>query len=443
MEQTSYVPSRESELVNVLILIDQDTYDLISDGRPVIPKYSHDKNLLQFAHEAIRKGYSVYFSPVQQRRDLAPNKCLSKIYPEIEINFIDSRDVTFDIVVSVFPESLNIRSYYPDAVIVAIHAAVQWVETPENLGGQYLHDLITALRYNVDFIITQNERMRDLLAASYALIAKWPYLDRILVCPLGIVEAERREVLDRRETRRQMRVADDQVAIINSGGVWRWTDFSAFLQAFCIYVRQRPKTKLVLFIMGLCQPGNMDHDEYLKGVEETLYQNRDLVGDKIRIINDWRAASGVVKSYTAAADVGLNLNKESLENWQSYRLRFLDYMYYGVPVINTLGDAVSISHSEALYPCQAGNVQSYVRALRSVEENRSLRIAKSGAMKKIAAEFDSERTYGAALEKIVQMGRRPTGDFATWKETVLDYTIGSSKAEFSNALKEKILSFIR
>lgn len=421
----------------VLLLIDQVTLPYLVDGQPPTALFSHDKNLFQFAHEALRRGWTVMLSAAQADAATRPSWVVRQVYPTWlqDREPIPYPEVGPHIVVAVFPEALNIRRHFPHPKIVAIHAAIHFVENPERFPAQYVFDLITAVRYNIDFILTQNARMAEILYVFYNLMAKWPYPERILVSPLGIVEEERRVAAEVPATRAEMGLADGELAIINAGGVWRWTDFNTFLEAFGEHCDAVPDTKLRLFVMGLLQPTNIDHAAYITQTEALLYRFRALLGRQVTVYNHWDDAARRVRAYTASSDLGLNVNKPSFENWQSYRLRFLDYMAAGVPVINTRGDLSSEAAGGAhAFAVDAGDVRSYRAVLDAIAANPGLVGERAAMMRALARDFDSRNTYGAALDRIAEMPRRPGGDHGHWGDCVLDYAANHIRREYRERL---------
>ncbi len=419
--------------LRVLLLIDEITLPYLIDGQPPAAPFSHDKNLFQFAHEALRRGWTVMVSAAQPDARTRPTWEVRQVYPiwQQDRTPIDYADVKPHIVAAVFPEALNIRAHFPHPKIVAIHAAIHFVEDPQRFKAQYVFDLITAVRYNIDFILTQNARMAEILHVFYNLMAKWPYQDRIIVAPLGIVEEERRVRPDVAAVRVDMGLSPGETAIINSGGVWRWTDFNSFLEAFGEHAQGSPGSALRLFVMGLLQPTNIDHGTYVEQTEALLWRFRELMGSRITVYNHWDDAARRVRAYTASSGIGLNVNKPSLENWQSYRLRFLDYMAAGVPVINTRGDLLSETGGGAhAFLVDAGDVRSYRAVLDAIAAEPGLVAERAAGMRALARDFDSRNTYGAALDQIARTPRRPAGDDAQWGDCVLDYAGNHIRAEY-------------
>jgi hypothetical protein len=376
---------------------------------------------------------------------------VTAVYPywKQESHTLSRAEVEPDVVVSVFPEALNVKHLYPNAKIVAIIPAIHWAESPERFPGQYVHDLITACRYHIDFFITQNERMKDILHMMMEFLAKWPHRNRILVAPLGIVDEEIRSLPNRSQIRAEMGLKHNDIAIVNSGGVWRWTDFNCFFDAFCTHVKSR-RSRIRLYVMGVKQPMNFDHENYTDEFESLVEKHRDVIGSNVVIFNDWDAASKIVKAYTLGSDIGLNVNKPSLENWQSYRIRFLDYLYFKMPVINTYGDEISDRYPDAVFRAEAGNKQSYLAILSAIEVGARTLERKRQRMAQIAEYYSSCRTYGPVVDHILSAPGRNPGDYEQWGQSLIDYTnqIASvevrhrAREELRNSITNKILKLI-
>jgi glycosyltransferase involved in cell wall biosynthesis len=425
----------------VLLLLDEPTLDGLRDGEAPTAVYSHDRNLFQFAHEALRRGWLVAVSPAQGDPARRPGFLVHAVYPAWRHagSALNATEWRPDIVASVHPEALNLRHHFPAAKLVAIHPAVQWTENPLPFQSQYTFDLITAIRYNIDVILAQNARMADLLRVAYGLLARWPYDDRIVVAPLGIVAEERRALPPVAQTRLDMGLPPDAIAIVNAGGVWRWTDFNVFLEGFAAHVEARPDTKLRLFVMGLLQPSNTDHAAYIAETESLLYRHRAMLGASIFVYNIWEDASRRVHGCAAASQLGLNVNRDTLENWQSHRLRMLDYMAAGLPVIQTHGDTLAEASDGAhAFLVRPGDAAGYRATLDTIDGRPELLAGKAAAMRRLARAYDSRATIGAALDAIDSLPRRPDGDHGTWGECVLDYASAHFRSETRARMRERL-----
>ena len=393
---------------SVILLIDDPAYLPLVEGQaPVVP-YSHDQHLLQFGHESLRKGYDVYV--VTSAGTVTQ---IQSFYPFVKIGSVTTAPVDPAFVVVVSPESLSLRARYPRAKIVGILPGTIWLEDPAKLSTRWMYGFLTAARTQIDCYLTQNTRMVELANAMFRSIARVDLRNRMLICPLGIVAEQQRLLPPRTVIRTEMGLGVDDIAFINAGGPWSWTDYNTSLRAFCAVVRGG-MTHIKFYVMGLKQSGNVEHDSYLAETRAILADHADLIGRNLIVCEDWREASEKVMRFTAGADIGINANRDSAEAWQSYRLRFLDYMKAGLPVINSIGDDLgSHAAADAVYPAQAGDVESYAAAIKLAATDHVLRQHKAAAMRRCATQFDSRQTYGAIIGPLAAM---PPRDFKNPRE---------------------------
>ena len=407
--------------MQVLVLLDGIQFPLLKEGEPPIFNYSHDKNVFQFAHEALRQGHDVYMTAAQEPHDSRTNFEVFSAYPVWRSGRQrTTAELAPDIVISVFPDALNVRDTFPSAKIVSIIPALHWVEDPGLFDADYMLRMISAARYHIDYFVTQNSRMKQILYFMVHLLAKFPYEDRILVAPQGIVPEVRRSVPDRAKLRTELGLNDDNIMIINSGGIWKWTDFCTFFEAYVAFTKERPEHRFRLYVMGITQEFNHDHKEYTDRFRALLSEHREKLGDKLVMFEDWAEAGKLVQAYTSIADLGLNVSQDTLEAWQSYRMRFLDYLYFGFPAINTRGDDLSVRHPEVVFPVTPGDVETYIDVLRRIDAAPELLEQKRAAVRDLAKAYDSRETYGKLVERLQKLPRRAVGDYQAWSPSLID-----------------------
>jgi hypothetical protein len=181
--------------------------------------------------------------------------------------------------------------------------------------------------------------------------------------------------------------------------------------------------------MGFKQNDNMDHDAYIAETKAILAAHADLVGSSLIVFEDWEEASAKTAAYCQAADIGLSLNRDTAENWQSYRLRVLEYIKAGIPVLCTTGnDLADHDAHEAAYIARSGDVASYEAALRLAATDHSLRRQKAEAMKKIAKNFSSRETYGRMIDRL---DTSPPRDFTNPQEVLFPVALDFPVPEVS------------
>ena len=418
---------------SVVLLFEQRTMPHLVDGQPPVVPFSHDQPQLHFGHESLRKGFKVYFASSAQIFGNKPNVVeITQIYPLFKTkpkSVLSIKKLSPDFITIALPSIAGKRTLCPKAKFIGFIPSSIPLEAPKLFSSEWIYGHMMAARNYMDFFVTQNGRMADLVSSFFCCFARVDLQERILPAHLGIVK-EQRQIFPPLETiRADMGLGPKDVAFINAGGPWRWTDYNTFLRGFCRVVRSGV-TNIKFYVMGFKQPGNIDHDEYIAETKAILAENADLIGKNIIVYEDWHKASTKVVQFTHAADVGVNVSKDTAENWQSYRVRFLEYMKAGIPVINTTGDYLSANDAaEAIYLVKAGDIPSYEIAIRDAATNHAKRKQKTEEMRRVAEQFDSRNTYGTLIDKLIEMPKR---DFAHPKEWIEPFPF-----ELSSAMERK------
>lgn len=202
-------------------------------------------------------------------------------------------------------------------------SAIHWVEEPKRIENI----LIKSLNFNK--IITTNEIMKQ-----YCLYYYERYLEKkeINNIPLGILEDEYDLFISVRNELRKKMELENKIVIINSGGVWGWTDMITFLKSFV-----KIKKNFVLIIPGIKQPSNTSPQnvEIYNQILEILRDNKENI-----IYNEWSSRKKVLE-YLSISDIGLNVNKDCFESYLSSRVRCFDYINFSLPIITTEQDELS------------------------------------------------------------------------------------------------------
>lgn len=385
-------------------------------GRPPYAAYSHFTHCFLIAHEAIRTGWKVYF----YQANGGPCVQISQIYPEGKIiDVVDFADPEFepDIIFAVnSPAMLAImQQKKPKSIGAFIINAHYWLE-----GETHRSDIVEWLRVgiarNIDFVLTQNERMQDLAYYLMSLIGRWHWRDRIIAAPntfaRPMVEIENAKY-DRTEIRKQMGVSSEDIVIINSGGPWSWTDTDSFALAFAQVLREGAK-RLRYIQMGIIQKDNAPQQKILPFWEKYLQDNEDLCQEgKIKIFTDWAEASACLPGWNYGADIGLNVSKDTAENYQSHRVRLMDYAKAGLPVLNTTGNYyATYDAKDAVMLAEPGNIESYRQLLWQLERGEINLAEKRTGMLAFRETIMSDHQIPPVLEHMVNTGRIPRTDRA-------------------------------
>ncbi|MFN3805982.1 hypothetical protein [Asticcacaulis sp.] len=379
---------------------------------------SHDFNLFQFGHHALSEGHDVVFLSTSSYYNGETLGSIKGIYPNLEIYTESFRtdDVKPDILLS---NHIQVFAWgqAPYAKKVAIHPALYFVEMPVYYTDHQTRAQLLAARYHVDFIFVQNERMRDILVAFYGWLAGWSEANRIIINPLGLIKEEKFSPIDRNSARSKLGLEDTDVCIVNAGGIWRWTGFNDYLRAFVQAVRGGA-SNLVLVMTGFRQAENEDHGDYIAETRQILRENADIVGDRtaagqkrakirIHVEEDWIEASKKLPLFLSAADFGLNVNGDGLENWQAQRVRCLDYTRYSLPLLTTRGDNFSDNVAgEGAVRLSSNSPAEVTETLMQLSRSRKVTESAKNAAKKTKTRLESPKIMQNNLRLVLNTPKR-------------------------------------
>lgn len=409
---------RAREYGHNLLIFQVETVEatLLVQGQRPVTRFSQDINLFYLAQEALRLGTRAAFHQKETEYVIEINS----VFPVINIirNYrLEDVNANNIIIFSVYPADFP---YYARIFArnislrgVLFIPAIHWIEAPEYYSREFIDRLREAVIYDIDDAICQNNEMQEMFHSLAVLVGGEFARERIYVAPCGYVP-EDEPMLDalqqsRDEIRREMDLEKGDIALINSGGVWKWTDLDVFLQAFVQFHREQPGNPLRFFVMGLRQSNNSDHGEFIERFVRVIHENEDLVeGRAIRIFWEWEDAGRRLPRYNYGADVGVNVSKPSIENAQSFRQRFVDYVKAALPVINTTGDPMSRGpYRAAMFHVEAGNADSYIRAFREIADggDRIQRVRET--MSALRAGLRTDRVYLPMLKRLLATGPVP------------------------------------
>jgi GT2 family glycosyltransferase/glycosyltransferase involved in cell wall biosynthesis len=130
--------------------------------------------------------------------------------------------------------------------------------------------------------------------------------------------------------------AGDQV-ILWGGGVWEWLDPLTAIRAMPRVIQACPRAKL--FFIGIRHPNAEVPVSRMSQSAIELSRELGLL-DKCVFFRDWTPYAER-ESYLLEADVGISLHSDHLETRLSSRTRVLDYIWAGLPIVTSGGDAMS------------------------------------------------------------------------------------------------------
>jgi len=261
-----------------------------------------------------------------------------------------------------------------------------------------------------DFFICANERQRDLWIGFLAACGRVnPYAhlkDKTMRCLIDVVPFGLPPEPPRHEKQVLKGVygdiAKDDKVLLWGGGLWEWLDPLTLIQAMARIVEKRQDVKLVF-------PGSRhpykERVPDMKIRQQALQLSQELgLAEKYVFFGDW-VPYEEWPNYLLEADIGVSLHLDTLETRFAFRTRILDYIWAGLPIIATRGDAMAeIIESYGLglvVPPQ--DVDQLTRLLLDLLEEPDLR----GTYQSGFVEAAKQLTWDHVAEPLIRFCRQP------------------------------------
>lgn len=372
------------------------------------PTYSHDLNLLQLAEAAIRLGNNVRIG-AYDNQDLQYD--LISAWPVISINRVKldlkQSDLPTFVISANHLAFTNLHREINGTKNVLVQAAIHIFEQPNLFYPNGTASFVNTFRNVVDFVITQNERMSDLLFSFLALTNGFRDRDRILISKLTprTLNAANFSPTKKLMIREKLGIAEDSLVILNAGGAWKWTQFNLFLKAFVKVQGELPGSNLYLIQPALTQSENSEHYRYHKETFQILDSLNDSQRSRIYVGNSWEDAGEKMEDFLAISDYGLNINQDTLEQWQSYRVRTLEYISAGLPVIQSRGSFWDDDASQDAFIITGHSQSEFESTLRNIvtldSQDPRMFDRRSQALKKIQSDLSLENQAIRVISELI------------------------------------------
>ncbi len=259
-----------------------------------------------------------------------------------------------------------------------------------------------------DFFICASERQRDwwlgLLEANGRVNVHTFGEDRSLrklvdVVPFGLPSKPPRH---RRQVLKGVwpGIGMGDKVILWGGGLWQWLDPLTAIRALARIWEQRQDVKLVF--PGTRHPnvGGVP-DMPMRRAAVALADELGLRGRGV-FFGDW-VPYEVWPDYLLEADVGVSLHFDSVETRLAFRSRVLDYLWAGLPMVLTRGDAIS----EYVVGLGVGEVVDYEDDARLASALLRLLERPRSALEAGFEVARAELTWERGAEPLVRFCRRP------------------------------------
>ncbi len=259
-----------------------------------------------------------------------------------------------------------------------------------------------------DFFICASERQRDwwlgLLEANGRInpytFGEDPSLRRLIdVVPFGLPEVPPYAFRSVVKGVWPGVDATDKV-ILWGGGLWPWLDPLTAIRAMARVYRVRRDVRLIF-------PGTRHPNPGMAGIPThneaalRLAEELDLLG-KVVFFGDWIPYADW-PAVLLESDVALTLHYDTLEARLAFRSRVLDYIWAGLPIVATRGDATS----DLIEKYQLGIVVNYEDEIGVAEAILKLLETPKGTYEQCFAQARKELTWKRAAQPLIEFCRHP------------------------------------
>jgi len=261
-----------------------------------------------------------------------------------------------------------------------------------------------------DFLLCASDKQRDFWLGQLAGVGRINELNYdtserlsslIAVAPFGI--DERPPAATRKVLRGVVPgIEPDDKVILWGGGIYNWFDPLTLLRAVDKLRSRLPNVRV--YFLGIRHP-NPDVGEMRRTIETLeLSDELGLTGTHVFFNDDWVEYDDR-PNYLLESDVGVSTHLDHVETAFSFRTRVLDYLWAGLPVVATQGDALAgvIESRGAGVAVPPGDVDALEDALYRVLEDPELNESCRAASRTLATDFH----WNEALAPLVEYCRNP------------------------------------
>jgi glycosyltransferase involved in cell wall biosynthesis len=196
-------------------------------------------------------------------------------------------------------------------------------------------------------------------------------------------------------------IGQEDKVILWGGGIWDWFDPCTLIRAMASIAAHRHDVKL--FFMGIKHPNPLIPRMQAPG--QAIELSKDLgLYDKLVFFNEW-VPYEERQNYLLEADVGISLHLDHLETRFSFRTRLLDYIWAGLPIVTTRGDAMSelVEQHHLGKVVDYGNVEQVADSLMELIGTPNPREVYRPGFEKVKGQFTWER----AVEPLARFCAHP------------------------------------
>jgi hypothetical protein len=239
------------------------------------------------------------------------------------------------------------------------------------------------------------------------------------------------------------------VLIVNAGGAWNWTDCDTFLEAACLEAMRGGRIRV--YFSGLSQPDNHEPNTVRDRIVGLMAEYPACFGERmaqrrpITVEMEWARGGRDIAMMLRAGDLGLSVSKDGFETWQSHRVRVIDYLGAGLPLLASGDDLLSAGFCDPRLRAMPGSVDSYRDILRSLEDGRlhDLSVLRETTLRRARENLDGEAIYRRVLDHILATPARTPADLAGLPPGFIQLIEQHSDARFEDDLRQRLRTLLQ
>lgn len=195
-------------------------------------------------------------------------------------------------------------------------------------------------------------------------------------------------------------ISTDDKLLLWGGGLWAWLDSITAIRAVAKVRQTRPEVKLIF-------PGTKHPNPVLDGIQtqnQLAYDTATELGllDTGVFFGDW-VERAEWPSLLLECDIALSLHYDSVETQLAFRSRVIDYIWAGLPMVATTGDATS----ELVQQHDLGLVVDYEDVDAVAAAIIQLLDEPAGCRQKQFNEASTKLTWACAAQPLIKFCQNP------------------------------------
>ncbi len=260
-----------------------------------------------------------------------------------------------------------------------------------------------------DAFLVASQRQRDFLVGALGQAGRLQDIGtdhasefpQVSVVPFGLPVGAPR--ISEASPLRGRLVPDDAVVALWTGGVWNWFDPLTVIRGVARARAHVEKLHLVFLASGHPSSAFQGQDAATSALASP--EVAGLVDSGVVVFADDWVPYDDRGSFLADADMGVCAFYDSLETRMSFRTRFLDHLWAGLPTVTTSGGVLSelmCSHSAGVC-LPAGDTDAWAAALIELSSDVALRRQMSGAARQLAERFTWPQVAAPLVRLVAEM----------------------------------------